>query len=79
MIFNCGGGSGGSGSGDKNFTYEQTTPSDTWTINHNLGKHPSVSVVDSSGDLVEGDCNYIDEYSLVLTFSGAFSGKAFLN
>lgn len=79
MIFNCGGGSGGSGGGDKYFVYDQAIPSNTWEIHHNLGKHPSVSVVDSAGDLVEGDCNYLDNNSLILTFSGAFSGKAFLN
>lgn len=80
MIINFGGGgSSGSGSGDKYFVYTQTTPSDTWEITHNLNKRPSVSVVDSAGSLVNGDCNYIDNDKLILHFNGAFSGKAYLN
>ena len=38
----------GSG-GDKNFIYNQNTPSATWEITHTLSKYPSVSVVDSAG------------------------------
>jgi hypothetical protein len=64
---------------DLNFTYTQSTPSTTWTITHNLGKFPSVSVVDSANTQVYGNVNYIDNDSLTLTFTGAFSGKAYLN
>lgn len=65
--------------GDKHFTFTQSTPSNTWTITHNLGKHPSITVVDSANNVVEGDYEYIDNNNVVLTFSGAFSGKAYLN
>lgn len=68
-----------SGDGDKYFEFTQDTPSDTWTIDHGLGKNPSVTVVDSADNVVEGDCNYINENKLILSFSSAFSGKAYLN
>ena len=34
------------------FIYEQTSASDTWTINHSLGRYPSVTVVDSAGSVI---------------------------
>ena len=65
--------------GDKNFVFTQGTPSATWTITHNLGKFPSVSVVDSANTQVYGNVDYINDNSLTLTFTSAFSGKAYLN
>ena len=54
-------------------------PSDTWTITHDLNCYPSVTVVDSSGDVVEGSIQYISSDELVVTFSAPFSGVAYLN
>lgn len=65
--------------GDLNFTFNQPTPAATWSIAHNLGKNPSVSVADSAGTLVHGEVDYINNNSLTITFSAAFSGKAYLN
>lgn len=64
---------------DKFYLYKQTTAAKTWTINHNMGKYPSVTVTDSANNTVVGDIFYIDNNSLSITFSGAFSGKAILN
>ena len=64
---------------DLNFIYTQNTPSATWNITHDLGKFPSVSVVDSADTQVYGDVVYINDNSLTVTFIGAFSGKAYLN
>ena len=46
---------------------------------HNLNKYPSITVVDSAGSCVVGEVDYKDMNTLTVTFSGAFSGKAFLN
>ena len=64
---------------DKTFNFEQGVASARWEIQHNLKKFPSVTVVDSANNTVVGDVEYIDANNLVVTFSGAFSGKAFLN
>ena len=64
---------------DANFVFTQGIPSATWNITHNLGKFPSVSVVDSRQQLMYGDTEYFNENSLTITFSAPFSGKAFLN
>ena len=61
------------------YTYVQTVPASTWTINHKLGRMPAVSVVDSAGSIVYGDVDYIDSNTIRVTFSGAFAGKAYLN
>ena len=65
--------------GDKHFTFIQSVPSDTWVIEHNLGKKPSVSAVDSAGTDVVGEYVYIDDNNILLRFAGVFSGKAYLN
>lgn len=64
---------------DKTYTYTQSTATATWSIAHNLNKYPSVSIVDSSGNMVMGEVSYTDSNNLTVTFSAAFSGKAFLN
>lgn len=61
------------------YVFTQAVPSATWTINHNLGKYPSINVVDESNDEVVGAVNYTNNNQIVVTFSAAFSGKAFLN
>jgi hypothetical protein len=62
-----------------NFVFDQMVASDTWVITHNLGRYPSVTVVDSSGEVVEGDVRYTDANSLTIYFSAAFAGMAYLN
>jgi hypothetical protein len=61
------------------YLHNQSTPSNIWNIEHNLDKYPSVTVVDSGGSVVEGEVDYIDRNNITLTFSGAFSGRAYLN
>ncbi len=61
------------------FTFVQSIPASVWTIPHNLGRYPSLVVVDSSGAEVEGDVHYVSINQIVLTFAGAFSGIAACN
>lgn len=63
----------------KTYVYSQMSASKEWNINHNLDKNPSVTVVDSAGTVVTGEIKYIDNNNIKITFSGIFSGKAFLN
>ena len=64
---------------DKNYVFQQNQALDKWVINHNMNKYPAVSVIDSAGNEVIGDIEYIDENNLIIKFSGGFSGKATLN
>lgn len=61
------------------YTHTQIAPSDTWVIDHNRDKFPSVSVTDSAGSLVVGDVNYISSNRVIVMFSSPFAGTAFLN
>jgi len=70
-----------SGAGIQVLAYEhmQGAVSDTWVINHNLGFKPNVTVVDSGGTIYEGEIAYTNSNSLTVSFSTAFSGKAYLS
>jgi hypothetical protein len=61
------------------FIYEQTQAAATWRIAHNLGRYPSVDVVDSAEQRVIGMVSYGDANTVVLTFSSPFAGTAYLN
>ena len=68
-----------SGVGDKNFVFNQAVASATWTVQHNLNKFPSCTMVLSTGQQGYGDVTFIDENNLTITFAGAESGKAYIN
>lgn len=64
---------------DKTYVHNQQTSQISWYVVHNLNKYPSVTVVDSSGTEVIGDVEYMGLNAVNLSFSGAFSGKAYFN
>jgi hypothetical protein len=61
------------------YTFNQASPLAVWVINHSLGRFPSATVVDSSGNMVEGDVVYNSSNQVTLSFGVAFSGVAYLN
>ena len=61
------------------YTHTQGVASTTWNITHNLHFYPNVTVQDSAGNIVEGEIAYTNSDSLVVTFSTAFSGEAYLS
>lgn len=61
------------------YVHTQVAANISWTIIHNLGKWPSVTIVDDGNNLVYGDVQYISNNELKVSFTGAFSGKAYLN
>lgn len=61
------------------YTYYQITPSDNWVIKHNLNRCPSVTIVDSSGNVVVGEVKYIDNNTINISLVGVFAGTAYLN
>lgn len=66
-------------SGDLSYTHTQGTPATVWTINHNLQKHPSITVVDSGGTVVLGNIQHVSPTQATVTFGVAFGGKAYAN
>jgi hypothetical protein len=68
-----------SGGGDyETYTHNQISPSATWNIVHNLSRYPNVSIVDSGGNLLTGDVQYTSPDTIKLSFTAAFSGKAYV-
>ena len=61
------------------YIHNQTVPSDTWIVTHNLNKNPSITVTNSAGDEVEGAVTINSLNQITITFCGAFSGSAYLN
>ena len=61
------------------FIFIQDVASATWNITHTMNKFPSVTVIDSSNNVVVGEIVYNSNTSITLTFASAFSGKAYLN
>ena len=68
-----------SSQGAPTFVFEQNAPATTWNIPHNLGKFPSVSVINNNNVIINGEVTYIDNNNVQLNFSAGFSGKAYLN
>jgi hypothetical protein len=62
------------------YRHVQPTPSDTWTVEHDLGYWPGgVSVVDSAKTVVHGTITHLSVNALTITFRAAFSGEAFIS
>lgn len=61
------------------YEHTQGSVSTSWVITHNLGFKPNVTVVDSGGTIYEGEITYTNLNSLTVSFSSAFSGKAYLS
>lgn len=60
------------------YTHTQAVSSATWTINHNLGFNPVAVVLDSAGTQCEGSITYPTVNQMVITFTGAFTGVAYV-
>lgn len=67
-------GSGG-GSGVA-FEHNQISAAIAWTINHNLGFRPSVSILDTGGNEIEADVRHTSTNQLVIYFAIPLAGVA---
>lgn len=64
---------------DVTYIHTQSVLSATWTVTHNLGKYPSVMVVDSGDTVLIPNVTYLDLNQVSISFGAATSGKAYLN
>lgn len=63
-------------SGDKSYTHTQTVAATTWTVIHNMGRKPSVEIVDSTGVLVSAEVLHLDNNTTQINCSPALAGVA---
>lgn len=68
--------SGGGGGGSATFTHSQSSASSTWTVSHNLGYRPDVSITSLGGILVDAEVNHLSNNQLQIIFDIPFSGYA---
>lgn len=59
--------------------YQQTSPSTVWNIVHTLAFTPNIIIVDTEGNVVEGDYHYISDNEITAYFNVAIAGKAYLS
>lgn len=62
-----------------NYVHQQPVPSADWTVNHNLGFSPNVTIISDAGDELEGDIDYTDLNTLHLVFLSPVAGTAYLS
>lgn len=56
--------------------FQQTEPAEVWTVNHNLGRHPSgIQVRDSTGRVVGTEIHHLSPNTFTSTSDDAFSGR----
>ena len=60
------------------YVHTQGQASEIWTINHNLGGQPTSVVLDSAGTQCEGTFSYPSTNQMIITFTAAFSGTAYV-
>lgn len=58
------------------YVHQQQSPAATWTINHNLGLKPSVELLNSGSQEIEGDVVHTSMNQTVVSFTAAVSGLA---
>lgn len=72
------GATGAAGVSGGSYTHQQSMASNEWIITHNLGYHPNVTVVDSSGSRVITTIEYMSLNIVKSTTVYPFSGAAYL-
>lgn len=70
---------GPAGAGDQSFLFTQSTPSTTWTINHNLGYKPSVELFDTGSQEIDAEVVHTNSNQVIAYFNPATAGTARLN
>ena len=66
-------------SNDKSVSFEQSAPAAVWVVLHELDKYPSVTVIDSDGELTLCEIEYTNENTVTLRFSEPTAGTVYLN
>jgi len=67
------------GAQDLSFEFAQASAATTWTVNHNLGKFPSVTVKLSDGTVGQAAITHTNKNTLTISFSADTSGIAYMN
>lgn len=61
------------------YTHIQSAAAAVWTVAHNLGRYPSITVVDNLGGQLYPDVRYVDADIAQITHSVPLTGRAYCN
>ncbi|EZP56411.1 hypothetical protein [Delftia sp. RIT313] len=61
------------------YTHIQSAAAAVWTVAHNLGRYPSITVVDNLGGQLYPDVRYVDADIVQITHSVPLTGRAYCN
>jgi hypothetical protein len=61
------------------FVFTQASAAASWSVTHNLGGFPSVTLADPSGNVMIAGVQYINNNQVIVTFSTPVAGSAYLN
>lgn len=65
------------GAGSVSYEHVQNTATGLWTVAHNLGFRPTVTVTTTGGlEVAGGEVVHLSLYTLTIEFDVAFSGRA---
>lgn len=67
---------GPAGLGGAAYVHTQSAPATTWTINHNLGFRPSVELLDTGSQEIDGEVSHPSVNQTVVTLNPATAGLA---
>jgi hypothetical protein len=70
-------GSGGGGSGFNTYRHTQASMSTAWSINHSLGRKPSITTYANDGGVIHGQIIYHSDTAATAVFAIAASGFAY--
>lgn len=65
--------------GSNTYRHQQSTPLATWTVVHNMGTRPAVTVTDHLDNQVLADVRYIDDNILQITHGLPMIGNVYCN
>lgn len=60
------------------YTHVQSSASAVWTVSHNLGRNPVVTVINSVQEQVLADVDYVDGSHLTIMFNSPLGGTAYM-
>jgi hypothetical protein len=67
---------GPAGGAGATYVYQQVSPSTSWVVNHNLGFKPSVELLDTGSQEIEGDVVHASVNQAIITMSPPTAGTA---
>ena len=70
---------GPAGPSGASYVHTQSSAASVWTVTHDMGSFPGVTVVNDTGDEVLADVTYIDNTTVRVTLIQAMTGKAYLS